>query len=90
MGPTSPERAAEAMQAPGGAPGEESALFWVEVVEEGAALEGSPSTRGSKQAKADDQEGIQGQTDLMLARGLSKSKQTALCFWLSELKEGVQ
>ena len=39
MGPTSLERAAEAMQAPGGAPGEESALFWVEVVEEGAALE---------------------------------------------------
>ena len=39
LGPTSPERAAEAMQAPGGAPGEESALFWVEVVEEGVALE---------------------------------------------------
>ena len=39
LGPTSPEGAAEAMQAPGGAPGEESALFWVEVVEEGVALE---------------------------------------------------
>ena len=57
--------------------------------EEGAALEGSPSMRGSKQAKANDREGIQGQTDLMLAQGLSESKQTALCFWLSKLKEGV-
>ena len=39
LGPTSPEGAAEVMQAPGGAPGEESAMFWVEVVEEGAALQ---------------------------------------------------
>lgn len=31
--------AAEAMQAAGGAPGEEAALFWVEAVEEGAAVE---------------------------------------------------
>ena len=55
----------------------------------GPACPESCSTRGSKQAKADDQEGIQGQTDLMLAWGLSESKQTALSFWLSKLKEGV-
>ena len=36
LGPTSLVGAAEAMQAPGGVPGEEAVLFWVE---EGAALE---------------------------------------------------
>lgn len=39
LGPVSPVRAAEALQAPGGAPGEEAALFWVEAAEEGAVLE---------------------------------------------------
>lgn len=39
LGPTSSVWAAEAMQAAGGAPGEEAALFWVEAVEEGAAVE---------------------------------------------------
>lgn len=39
LGPSSPVGAAEAMQAAGGAPGEEAALFWVEAVEESAALE---------------------------------------------------
>lgn len=39
LGPSSPVWAAEAMQAAGGAPGEEAALFWVEAVEEGAAVE---------------------------------------------------
>uniref|UniRef100_A0A8B9X1E2 Testis-specific Y-encoded protein 3-like n=1 Tax=Bos mutus grunniens TaxID=30521 RepID=A0A8B9X1E2_BOSMU len=39
LGPTSSVGAAEAMQAAGGAPGEEAALFWVEAVEEGAAVE---------------------------------------------------
>ncbi|XP_061266562.1 testis-specific Y-encoded protein 3-like isoform X2 [Bos javanicus] len=39
LGPSSPVGAAEAMQAAGGAPGEEAALFWVEAVEEGAAVE---------------------------------------------------
>ena len=39
LGPTGLVGAAEAMQAPSGAPGEEAALFWVEEVEEGAALE---------------------------------------------------
>ncbi|KAI4529140.1 hypothetical protein MG293_020814 [Ovis ammon polii] len=39
LGPTSLVGAAEAMQAPGGESGEEAALFWVEAVEEGAALE---------------------------------------------------
>lgn len=39
LGPGSPVGAAEAMQAPGGVPGEEATLYWVEAVEEGAALE---------------------------------------------------
>lgn len=39
LGPSSPVGAAEAMQAPGGVPGEEATLYWVEAVEEGAALE---------------------------------------------------
>ncbi|XP_069429694.1 testis-specific Y-encoded protein 3-like [Ovis canadensis] len=39
LGPTSLMGEAEAMQAPGGESGEEAALFWVEAVEEGAALE---------------------------------------------------
>ena len=39
LGPDSPVGAAEAMQAPGGVPGEEATLYWVEAVEEGAALE---------------------------------------------------
>ena len=39
LGPTSLEGVAEEMEAPGGAPEEESTLFWVEAVEEGVALE---------------------------------------------------
>ncbi|KAB0353190.1 hypothetical protein FD755_024096 [Muntiacus reevesi] len=38
LGPSSPVGAGEAMQAPGGVPGEEATLFWVEAVEEVAAL----------------------------------------------------
>ncbi|XP_060994230.1 testis-specific Y-encoded protein 3-like [Dama dama] len=39
LGPSSPVGAAESMQAPGGVPGVEATLYWVEAVEEGAALE---------------------------------------------------
>ncbi|XP_043316163.1 testis-specific Y-encoded protein 3-like isoform X2 [Cervus canadensis] len=39
LGPSSPVGAAESMQAPGGVPGVEATLYWVEAVEEGAVLE---------------------------------------------------